>query len=300
MDTTKAWRVGMTLAYAIFMWRSAVHTISKDIQKAAHALPNLLTPADGSFAIWGIVYTWMLVFLVKEWIRPSDSLPRIQALYGFFLVSSIGSTLWMEMFVAGYTSWSFVPIFVSWLALFGAYLYVEDNIEPILITSILASSNAGHVFPSTSRVDFWCIRVPFTIYWAWVCAASTIALNILIENWGIHEMAIYIFWCGMWVLANSIILIGTGDVPFACVALWTLLGIASKNRTDKWIYVSSDVVRYGEHYALEVMATVGAFVFGGLFCFLVVHKWWRGPSLSLSNSLPVPTTYGATSSSDAC
>ncbi|RHY30768.1 hypothetical protein DYB32_004049, partial [Aphanomyces invadans] len=163
---------------------------------------------------------------------------------------------------------------------------------PILVTSILSSFNANYLYESKSRGDYWCIRVPFTIYWAWTCAAATIALNMLLEEFGIHYMPIYVFWCGMWVLANTIILIGVGDVPFAAVALWTLVGIAVRNSQLKQDNVS-DVKLYAEHYALEVMATVGAFVFGSLFVFLMVHKSWRGPRRTTDGILHfIPTTYG--------
>ncbi|KAF0686753.1 Aste57867_21458 [Aphanomyces stellatus] len=270
-------RATMVVAYAIFLWRSAVHAVNADIRETSHRAPNLLTPADGSFAIWGVIYTWLLVFVVRECVRPSDALaPNIYVLYVLFIASCPCATLWMELFVAGYTGLAFVPIFVLWLVLFAAYLYVEDKIEPIVVTSILASTNADHAFASTARTDFWCIRVPFTLYWAWICAAATVQLNLTCEFYGLHAMWIYVFWCGMWVLANCVILIGTGDVPFACVALWTLLGIASASRERKELH-ATNLVQYGEHYAVEVMASVGAFVFAGLFVFLVIHKWWRGP-----------------------
>ncbi|KAF0719901.1 Aste57867_698 [Aphanomyces stellatus] len=272
-----ALRACMVVSFAILLWRGAVHSTRQDIRDAAHRHPNLLTPADGTFAIWGIIFTWMLAFVVSECVWPSKTLhDDIHVLYGFFLCSSPCATLWMELFVAGYTSLSFVPIFLHWLLLFGAYLYVEDRIEPIVLTSVLFSSNAAaHIYRSKSRADFWLIRAPFTVYWAWVCASATVALNLLVEDMGLHSMSIYVFWCGMWVLANTVILIGTGDVPFACVALWTLVGIAQENYRRKQLV--ADVVRYSEYYALEVMASVGAFVFAGLFAFLALHRWWRGP-----------------------
>ncbi|RHY89208.1 hypothetical protein DYB37_013294 [Aphanomyces astaci] len=296
LSTTTVLRACSIVALALFLWRSAVHSIEGDIRDASRRTPNLLTPMDASFSIWGVIYAWLIVFVLREWFVPSAALESsIYALHLLFIASSVCSTLWMELFVTGYTRLSFAPIFGSWLILFAAYLYVESHIEPIVVTSILASRNADYVFDSTSRADFWCIRVPFTIYWAWTCAATTISLNILVEECGVHAMGFYVFWCGLWVLANVLILIGVGDVPFAAVALWTLVGIAVRNSREKHVH-AADVQWVTEHYALEVMATVGAFVFGSLFLFLVLHKWWRGPKRPVNgilNTIPsTATTYG--------
>ncbi|KDO29177.1 hypothetical protein SPRG_05419 [Saprolegnia parasitica CBS 223.65] len=151
------------------------------------------------------------------------------------------------------------------------------------VCRMTGSSNANHAFATTSVADVLWIRTPLTLYWAWTCAAATVALNVSLEALGVHAMSIYVFWCGMWVLANTLILLGTGDVPFAFVAFYTLVAIARKSAalSDRLVPQNPN---YPELYAVQVMATVGAFVFGSLFAFLVLHKWWRGDAFPRSHA----------------
>ncbi|OQS07681.1 hypothetical protein THRCLA_00330 [Thraustotheca clavata] len=264
-----------TIAFVLMLVLNAYHGANGDMRSAAYAHLNLLTPADAYFSIFGPIYLLLIVFLVREWLSPNTTIPGMRNLYLLFLLSCPFNMGYMQFMVAGYVHWAFACIFIMWLLLFAAYLIVEDSVRPVLFTTLLFSTNNEHEFASTSLADFLWIRMPFTVYWAWTCAAATIALNVSVEELGIHAMPIYIFWCGLWVLANIIILIGTGDAPFAFIALWALVGIAqgSLQRANRLVPANPN---YVEHYAIYAMASAGSLIFTGLFLFLMLHKWWRG------------------------
>ncbi|OQR86948.1 hypothetical protein ACHHYP_09711 [Achlya hypogyna] len=270
-----ALRAGMAVGLLLTLVFNGLHSASGDMREAGFANPNLLTPDKMFFALLLPIYLLLGAFVIRECIAPTETIANIHTLYVLFILSCPCNIAFMALFVSGHVHWAFLANFTMWLLLFAAYLLVEDAVEPIVVTTLLFSTNYGHVFATRNRTDFWLVRMPFTLYWAWNCATATVALNVSLEALGIHVMAIYVFWCGLWVLANAIILIGTGDVPFIFIAVYTLVAIAveSARATDRLVPQNPN---YTEHYAITVMASVGAFVLTGLFLFLVLHKWWRG------------------------
>ncbi|KDO29183.1 hypothetical protein SPRG_05425 [Saprolegnia parasitica CBS 223.65] len=285
-------RVAMAVALAAMLIVNGIHSVSGDMRIVALANPNLLTPSAMFFMLLGPIYASLVGFVGRECYAPNTTIPAMHRVYVCFILSCVCNIMYLSCFVGGYTHVAFAAIFLMWLALFAAYLVVEDSVAPIVVTSMLRSSNANHAFATTSVADVLWIRTPLTLYWAWTCAAATVALNVSLEALGVHAMSIYVFWCGMWVLANTLILLGTGDVPFAFVAFYTLVAIARKSAalSDRLVPQNPN---YPEHYAVQVMATVGAFVFGSLFAFLVLHKYWRGDALPRLLAAPSRGAYGS-------
>ena len=91
--------------------------------------PNLFTPAGFTFAIWGLIYLWLFVFVVYQAVKGwSAADGTVRQVGPFFLVSSLANALWIF-------AWHHQLIWLSWilmLVLLGALiqLYRRLRSEP--------------------------------------------------------------------------------------------------------------------------------------------------------------------------
>ncbi|WP_373635534.1 hypothetical protein [Yoonia sp. SS1-5] len=164
-------------------------------------------PAGYAFAIWGLIYAWLLVSaLFGVWKRADDAgwtaarLPLIASL-------AIG-TPWLA--VANTSAiWATVMIFA------------------MAVTAIAALMRSP-------AYDRWWLRTPVAIYAGWLTAASFVSLGSTAAGYGLVTDALGWAYLGIALAAGSAgyVLWRTGSVAYGATVIWALIAVIVANGAE--------------------------------------------------------------------
>lgn len=174
--------------------------------------PNYFVPAGITFAIWGIIYLLLLLYVVRSWFGESSGGGEVDATrYLWFMVSGAGNAGWIF-------AWHYQRIWLS-LALMLLLLYS-------LIRLYLST-----------RTSPWPLRVPVSIYLSWITVATIANATALLVALGwkggiVGEPAWAIMMMTVAVALSSLIRLRFRDPFITLVVIWALLGIYLKFRVS--------------------------------------------------------------------
>lgn len=214
---------GLRIVNTIFFLLMIIVNVAAEILPLNHVTTaevsarhdTLLTPPGFTFAIWGLIYVWLFLFILFQnglfhKKGEGDNPDIIRAVSAFFIVSSILNIGWIIAWHFEYISLSCILIFAMWASLIFAYSRIKKE----------ASSGREHFF----------IHMPFSVYVAWISVAMTINFIAMIKDaapqlLGLSETSwSKIFIIGI-ALLTEFILIRFRDFIFAFTALWAFGGI---------------------------------------------------------------------------
>lgn len=161
-------------------------------------------PAGYAFAIWGLIYLWLLAGAV------------------FGLVRRDSDANWRAMRP---------PLLVS-LAIGAAWIPVA-NLSPVWATALIWVMLAGAIVAlmRAGPTDRPWMRSPVALYAGWLTAASCVALGLVLAGHGIVDMQVAAL--AMIALALAIalaVLALRPDTPeYAAAVIWALVGIIAAN-----------------------------------------------------------------------
>ena len=180
--------------------------------------PNRFVPAGFTFAIWGVIYLLLLVWLIGSSVYLWKNDPHHPAfrharlLAPFFIISSVFNSLWI----------------VAW-----HYLYVSGSLLimlALLVTLIRAYRSLQQDRAAISGFNWFILYAPFVVYLAWISVATianTTALLVHLEwtGGGLSE--------DVWSAIMIVIAAGLsawfglykGELAFTLVTAWAFWGI---------------------------------------------------------------------------
>jgi benzodiazapine receptor len=172
--------------------------------------PTFVTPAGYVFAIWGVIYVLLAVFVGWQALPAQRDDPRMQRLGFAFAASCLCNAAWLF-------AWHHLQIALAWA----------------LIVALLASLIACYERlrgPVGSRIEWLAVRLPFSVYLGWVAVATIANTAILAVDAGIDGGTAAPLWGAVALAAASavglLMLARRGDVAFALVLVWAFAGIA--------------------------------------------------------------------------
>lgn len=144
-----------------------------DVSKA---YPNLFTPAPTTFAIWGIIYAFLLLFIVFQLgILMNDASAKV-------VREKIG--------------WSFViscALNIGWIfAWHLRMIELSTLLIVLLLVSLIVITKRLYVSP-TSLFNFLMVKMGFDIYYGWIIVATIANISVMLVklNWnrfGLSEL----------------------------------------------------------------------------------------------------------------
>lgn len=184
-------------------------------QKVSANYNTLLTPPGFTFAIWGVIYSWLFLFVLFQLglfhkKGTGDNPDLIHSISVFFILSCVLNMGWIFAWHYELITLCFVLIFSMWASLFFAYIRLKRE--------------------TTNAREYFFIQMPFSLYLAWISAAMTINYLIMIKSQipdllGLSETA----WSSGLIIAlfllSELILFRYKDFTFAIGALWAFAGI---------------------------------------------------------------------------
>jgi hypothetical protein len=181
--------------------------------------PNLFVPAGLTFAIWGLIYVLLGVFVIYPLIlsvrRDPQKVDFVQRIGPLFFVSCLANIGWIFAW-----HYQILPLsLVLMLVLLGCLL------------AIYLRLNTGK--SEATKAEKYSAHLPFSIYLGWITIATIANLTALLVDvnwgrWGLSEQ----FWAVAVIVVGIAIalsvLFSRKDIFYSLVVDWALLGILLK------------------------------------------------------------------------
>ena len=229
------------------LWRQAANVVGYVVVLTVNALANALpingitsgavsdrfptfvTPAGYVFAIWGVIYALLAVFVGWQALPLQRDDPRMERLGYAFVVSCVCNAAWL-------LAWHHLQIALAWaliVTLLGALIACYERLRG----------------PTGGRLEWFAVRLPFSVYLGWVTVATVANTAILGVDAGLDGGAAAPVWGAAALLAATAIglamLFRREDVAFALVLVWALIGIAVAQGPRSGVIVATTAVACG-------------------------------------------------------
>ena len=181
--------------------------------------PNLFVPAGLTFAIWGVIYVLLAIFVIYQ-LRPSvrrddQKVAFVQRIGLLFFISCIVNIGWIFAW-----HYEIVPLSLAlMLILLGCLIAIYLRLN-------IGKSEA-------TKAEKYLVRLPFSVYLGWITIATIANVTALLVDinwgrWGLGEQ----FWAVTVIIVGIAIALSVlftrKDIYYCLVVDWALLGILLK------------------------------------------------------------------------
>ncbi|WP_425392484.1 tryptophan-rich sensory protein [Ekhidna sp.] len=182
--------------------------------EVSEAYPTLFTPAGFTFSIWGVIYVFLIAYVIYQYLPRNREDKTFDRINRHFVVNCTANTLWIF-------AWHYELITLA-LVLMG-----------VILGSLIGIYR--HVLPgkiSGFRNKLF-VRVPFSLYFGWITVATL--ANISVEQ-SVIGMDNWIMTKTVWVFVElalagaiaTVMVIRYRDPIFGGVVAWAAYGITEK------------------------------------------------------------------------
>ena len=189
---------------------------------------TLVTPAGYVFAIWGVIYALLLVFVVFQTLPSQREKPFLKQISVLFILSSVFNMVWLFL-------WHYDQIVLSVGLMFA-----------LLATLIVIYLRLGIGKSSVSLKERVFVRLPFSVYLGWITVASiaNVASALVAVKWDGFGLASDI-WAVIVIAVALLITLGViatrKDVAYSLVIVWALVGIAINQSAYQNIVLAAEI-----------------------------------------------------------
>jgi hypothetical protein len=189
--------------------------------------PTLITPAGYVFAIWGIIYVLLGVFVVFQALPSQREKEYTKKIGWLFVLSSIVNIAWLFLWQYNFLSLSVVLMFLLLASLILIYLRLGIGKTPVMLREKLAT------------------HVPFSVYLGWITIASiaNVSVTLVSVNWDGFGISPEI-WATLIIIVALVItllvLATRRDIAYGLVIVWALIGIAVKQSGNQNIVILTE------------------------------------------------------------
>jgi len=177
--------------------------------------PTLITPAGFTFAIWGIIYILLGVFVIYQALPSQKEKEYHKQISWLFILISITNISWIFLWQYNLLTLSLPVMFLFLIALILIYTRLGIGKTQVPLKEKLA------------------IHTPFSVYLGWITIASiaNVAVTAVSLNWdgfGINPETWAILIIIIALLLTLIVVATRKDIAYGLVIIWALFGIMSK------------------------------------------------------------------------
>jgi benzodiazapine receptor len=189
--------------------------------------PTLITPAGFTFAIWGVIYILLGVFVVYQALPSQKDKEYHKQISWLFILISVTNIGWIFLWQYNLLTLS-LPVIVLFL-----------------IGLILIYTRLGIGKIQVSLKEKLAVHTPFSVYLGWITIATiaNVAVAGVSVNWdgfGINPETWAILIIIIALLLTLIVTVTRKEVAYGLVIVWALVGIISK-QTNTNIITTAEV-----------------------------------------------------------
>lgn len=189
--------------------------------------PTLITPAGFTFAIWGVIYILLGVFVVYQALPSQKEKEYHKQISWLFILISVTNIGWIFL-------WQYKLLTLS-----------LPVIILFLIGLILIYTRLGIGKTQVPLKEKLAIHTPFSVYLGWITIATiaNVAVAAVSVNWdgfGINPETWAILIIIIALLLTLIVTATRKEIAYGLVIVWALIGIISK-QTNTNIITTAEV-----------------------------------------------------------
>jgi len=183
--------------------------------------PNLFVPAGLTFAVWGLIYVLLGIFVVYPLVprvrRDPQKVEFVNKIGPLFFISCLANIAWI--FAWHYQKLPLSLVFM--LILLGCLLAIYLRLKVGKSEATKAERYFGHL--------------PFSVYLGWITIATIANVTALLANngWGLDQQQ---FWAVAVIIVGIAIALSVlftrKDIFYCLVVDWAVLGILLKRLSD--------------------------------------------------------------------
>jgi hypothetical protein len=189
--------------------------------------PTLITPAGYVFAIWGVIYFLLAIFLIYQALPSQRGKPFQKQISGLFILTCVFNISWLFLWQNNLLSYSIILIVGFLLSLIAIYLRLNIGKSTAPLKEKLA------------------VHLPFSVYLGWLTiatianiavaltAASWDGFGLAAETWAILVLAVAL-------LITLLVIATRRDIAYSLVVIWALAGIAV-NQTNGNVILTAEI-----------------------------------------------------------
>ncbi len=213
--------IGFILTIVVNGLANSLPINGKTTGEISDSYPNLFAPAGITFAIWGVIYLALGIFVLYQsglFSKGRNTHKELVSRIGWsFVIASIANIAWIF-------AWHYEKMLIS------------VGIMLILLITLIDIYEKINQWEANSLIEKIAVKWPFSIYLGWISVATianitTFLVSIYWNGLGISKPA----WTMMVILVATIITLRfvfyEKDIPYALVTLWAFLGILIKHVT---------------------------------------------------------------------
>jgi hypothetical protein len=194
----------------------------------SNANSTLITPAGYVFAIWGVIYVLLGVFVVYQALPSQKGKDYLNRISWLFILSSIVNVAWLFMWQYEYLSLSVLLIFALLVTLIAIYVRLGIGKSNVIMREKLA------------------VHLPFSVYLGWITVASIadVAATLVSYNWdgfGINPSTWAILVVAVALAITMLMLATRKDLAYALVIIWALVGIGVNHSGNQTVMVLTEI-----------------------------------------------------------
>jgi len=190
-------------------------------------LPNLFVPSGMTFSIWGVIYTLLLLFIVRQaeglLSEDTEGAVHVRKIGWFFVLSNLANSMWIF-------AWHFELIPLS--LVFMVLLFVS-----LLVVYLrLGIGRSEAVLSLRDRLFF---HIPFSVYLGWITVAIIANVTAVLVWVGVQPFTqTAVTWTVLVIVVAAIIgflmLWTRKDTTCGLVIVWALAGIVMKRLDPRY------------------------------------------------------------------
>lgn len=175
----------------------------------------LIIPASYAFAIWGLIYLGLISLAIYQAL-PAQKSDGLLSKIGYKLaIASIAQIIWVMCFLYRQYGASMIAMLCILLPLIAAYWSLPFKTR-------------------VSRQQQWLIKLPISIYLAWISVATIINGAILLaswqwQGWGLSPIVWTVIMLLIAGLITHFVVLPRLDFAYGGVFIWAAIAIAIKN-----------------------------------------------------------------------
>lgn len=213
--------IGFALVLIMNYLATSLPLAGRNTGEISDLYPNLFAPAGFTFAIWGIIYLLLLLFIIYQirFLGKKEQPLFLEKISWLFFISCLANATWL-------LAWHHLKIGIALIIML------------VILASLFNIYQRLNIGKSEATIsEKWLVHLPFSVYLGWITVATIANTTIFLVSVGWDgQPPSAVFWTIITIAAavsiNLWALWSRKDFAFALVGIWALWGIFQKRIGD--------------------------------------------------------------------